>query len=96
MTNVSHQGPEITLHLNSAEGIEAGKTEIKSRNVKIGTIKSISLSDDFQSIIAKAQMTPEAEKMLRTDTRLWVVKPRIGKAGVSGLEYSTFGGLYCS
>ena len=83
---VSHQGPEITLHLNSAEGIEAGKTEIKSRNVKIGTIKSISLSDDFQSIIAKAQMTPEAEKMLRTDTRLWVVKPRIGKAGVSGLD----------
>lgn len=83
---VSHQGPEITLHLNSAEGIEAGKTEIKSRNVKIGTIKSISLSDDFQSIIAKAQMTPEAENMLRTDTRLWVVKPRIGKGGVSGLD----------
>lgn len=83
---VSHQGPEITLHLSRADGIEAGKTLIKSRNVKLGTITSVSLSKDFQSIIAKAQMTPEAKRMMKEDTRFWVVKPRIGKGGISGLD----------
>ncbi|MFV0575139.1 MAG: intermembrane transport protein PqiB [Vibrio sp.] len=92
---VSHQGPEITLHLKSADGIEAGKTQIKSRNVKLGTITHITLSDDFQSIIAKAQMTPEADDMLKTDTRFWMVKPRIGRGGVSGLE-TLLSGAYIS
>lgn len=83
---ISQKGPVVTLHLKNADGIEVGKTAIKSRNVKLGVITEITLSDDFQSIIATAQMTPEAERMLKSDARFWVVKPRIGKAGVSGLE----------
>ncbi|NAW88818.1 intermembrane transport protein PqiB [Photobacterium halotolerans] len=83
---VASKGPEVTLKLNTAEGLEVGKTEIKALNVKVGVITNVKLSDDYNSILAIAQMDKDAERMLRTDTRFWVVKPRIGKEGISGLE----------
>ncbi len=83
---VGSKGPEVTLILNTAEGIEVGKTEIKSLNVKVGVITHITLSDDYSYIVAKAAMDKDAERMLKEDTRFWVVKPRIGKEGVSGLD----------
>ncbi|OAN11079.1 paraquat-inducible protein B [Photobacterium jeanii] len=83
---VGSKGPVVTLKLNTAEGIEVGKTEIKSLNVKVGVINSVKLSDDYSYIIATAQMNKDAARMLKEDTLFWVVKPRIGKEGISGLE----------
>jgi len=83
---INSKGPEVTLKLQTAEGIEIGKTEIKSLNVKIGVITDVKLSDDYSYIIAKAEMNKDAERMLKEDTRFWVVKPRIGKEGISGLD----------
>ncbi|AUI86438.1 paraquat-inducible protein B [Vibrio azureus] len=83
---IESTGPEITLILPTAEGIEANKTEIKALNVKIGTITKVQLSEDYDHIIAKAQMNKDAARMLRKDSLFWVVKPRIGREGVSGLE----------
>jgi paraquat-inducible protein B len=83
---VGSRGPEVTLILNTAEGIEVGKTEIKSLNVKVGVITHVTLSDDYSYIIAKADMNKDAKRMLKQDTRFWVVKPRIGKEGISGLD----------
>ncbi|MDO6705868.1 intermembrane transport protein PqiB [Photobacterium sp. 1_MG-2023] len=83
---LASKGPEITLKLTTAEGIEVGKTEIKALNVKVGVITDVKLSDDYNSIMAVAQLDKDAERMLKTDTRFWVVKPRIGKQGISGLE----------
>ncbi|RJX73612.1 MCE family protein [Vibrio sinensis] len=79
-------GPEITLKMPTAEGVEVGKTEIKSLNVKVGVVTDVKLSENYDHIIVKARMNKDAERMLRDDTLFWVVKPRIGKEGVSGLE----------
>ncbi len=83
---INSTGPQITLQLPTAEGIEAGKTEIRALNVKVGVITEVTLSEDYDHIIAKAQMNKDAARMLKDDTMFWVVKPRIGREGVSGLE----------
>ncbi|MGP8307730.1 intermembrane transport protein PqiB [Vibrio sp. YIC-376] len=83
---INSTGPQITLQLPTADGIEAGKTEIRALNVKVGVITEVTLSEDYGHIIAKAQMNKDAGRMLRNDTMFWVVKPRIGREGVSGLE----------
>ncbi|MGR5207366.1 MULTISPECIES: intermembrane transport protein PqiB [Vibrio] len=83
---ITSTGPEITLELPTAEGIEVGKTDIKALNVKVGTITKVTLSKDYDHIIATAQMDRDAVRMLRDDTLFWVVKPRVGREGVSGLE----------
>lgn len=84
--HISSTGPEITLKMQTAEGIEAGKTEIRALNVKVGTVTSVTLSDDYNSILVTARMQKDAERMLKEDSRFWVVKPRIGREGVSGLD----------
>ncbi|MGO2241839.1 MAG: intermembrane transport protein PqiB [Halomonas sp.] len=83
--NYSSRGTLVTLTMDSAEGIEAGNTLIRSRNVEIGRVQSVRLSDDLSHAVMTARIQPEVEDMLRQDSRFWVVKPRIGREGISGL-----------
>jgi len=84
--NVSRRGPQITLEMPNAEGIEAGKTLIKTRNVEVGRVESVRLSDDLTHTVVTARMSEDAERMLNAGTQFWVVKPRIGREGISGLN----------
>ncbi|PSU22768.1 intermembrane transport protein PqiB [Photobacterium phosphoreum] len=83
---LNSQGPVITLRLPNASGIEVGKTAIKSLNVKVGVVTKVQLSKDYSYITVTAQMDSDTGRMLKNDTLFWVVKPRIGKGGVSGLD----------
>lgn len=83
--NYSSRGTQVTLTMDNAEGIEAGNTLIRSRNVEIGRVQSVRLSDDLSHAVLTARIQPEVEDMLREDSRFWVVKPRIGREGISGL-----------
>lgn len=84
--HISSQGPLVTLIINNAEGLEAGKTKVKSLSVDIGVIESIQLSEDFTKAILKARINNNAADMIVEDAQFWVVKPRIGTGGVSGLS----------
>ncbi|QCF27000.1 intermembrane transport protein PqiB [Hydrocarboniclastica marina] len=84
--NYASRGPVITLLLENAEGVEPGKTLIKARNVKVGRVETVQLSDDFNHAIITASMSPDSERMLNEQSRFWVVKPRIDREGISGLS----------
>jgi len=81
----SHQGPEVTLITTNAEGIVGGKTTIKSRSVDVGIVESAVLTDDLHHVEIKARLNSGMEKLLKGDSAFWVVKPTIGRDGVSGL-----------
>ena len=81
----SHQGPVVTLVTTTAEGLEAGKTKIKSRSVDVGVVETVTLSDDLSKVMVQARLNAGMEKLLRQDSAFWVVKPQIGREGVSGL-----------
>ena len=81
----SHQGPEVTLITTNAEGIEGGKTTIKSRSVDVGIVESTTLTDDLTHVEIKARLNSGMEKLLHKDSVFWVVKPQIGREGISGL-----------
>jgi paraquat-inducible protein B len=80
-----NQGPTITIVFKSAEGLEANKTIIRYNGLDAGEISAIRLSDDYQSVIATARMSPKTEKILNKDTQFWVVRPEISGANISGL-----------
>ncbi|HET8807417.1 MAG TPA: intermembrane transport protein PqiB, partial [Methylophaga sp.] len=82
--NYRHTGPLITLTMSNAEGIEAGKTKIKTRNVDIGLVEEVKLSEDLSHALIMARINHDAEEILVEDTRFWVVKPRISREGISG------------
>jgi paraquat-inducible protein B len=82
---VLQQGPTITISFKSGEGLEAGKTKIKFKDVELGVVKTVALSDDYTRVIATAELTHGADKVLVDDTRFWVVRPRISGGTVSGI-----------
>ncbi|SFM90701.1 paraquat-inducible protein B [Izhakiella capsodis] len=81
----SHQGPEVTLITTNAEGIEGGKTAIKSRSVDIGIVESAELTDDLHHVKITARLNSGMGKLLHSDSVFWVVKPTISRSGISGL-----------
>ena len=86
-------GPTIYIKMPHAEGIIAGKTEIKVRSVKIGQIDAIRLSDSQDSVIARAQIDKNYNELLTDDAKIWVVKPRIDETGISGMS-TLLSGVY--
>ena len=79
------EGPTITIVFKVAEGLEAGKTFVKYKDVNIGQVTAVRLSPDFKQVEVKAQIAKSAEGLMVEDAKFWVVEPRITLGGVSGL-----------
>ncbi|HEY1393393.1 MAG TPA: MlaD family protein [Methylibium sp.] len=92
---VTDHGPTITIYFHNGDGLEAGKTHIKLRDVDVGLVKHVRLSPDLREVEVTAELNKgtAAERLLRRDTRFWVVRPRVGVGGVSGLG-TLFSGSY--
>ncbi|WP_088330274.1 intermembrane transport protein PqiB [Lacimicrobium sp. SS2-24] len=85
-TELSQQGPLISIEFSSAKGLEAGKTRIKARDVDIGLVKEIKLAPGSKGVIVTARMTQESTPLLTEDASFWVVSPKVSLSGVSGLS----------
>lgn len=83
---VIERGPTITISFRSGDGLEAGKTKIKFKNVDIGVVTSVVLSADHKRVLATADISKDATTLLVDNTRFWVVRPRISGGTVSGLN----------
>lgn len=83
--SVLDKGPVITISFNTAEGLEAGKTKIKYKDVDIGQVTSVALSKDLSKVIVTAELIKDAKTNLVSDTTFWVVRPRISGGSVSGI-----------
>ena len=80
-----NRGSEIVLIFKTAEGLEAGKTAVKYKDVQIGMVQSLRLSRDRSHVRVLVQLTKDADSFLTEDTRYWVVRPRLDTSGISGL-----------
>src|SRR5262245_10423979 len=79
------EGPTITIVFKAAEGLEAGKTAVKYKDVNIGQVTAVRLSPDYTKVEVTAQIAKSAEGLMVEDARFWVVQPRVTLSGVSGL-----------
>ncbi len=87
------KGHEITITFQSAEGLEAGKTKIKFKDVEIGQLQEIHIGRDLLHVLVKAQLDKDAAPYLTENTRFWVVRARISTGAVYGLG-TFFSGAY--
>jgi paraquat-inducible protein B len=88
---LSKRGPLITVTFESAEGLVAGQSKVKHKDVDMGTVQSVQLSPDLNHVVVTARMNPEAERLLTDKAQLWVVKPRLFAGNLSGLETALSG-----
>ncbi|MDX1405900.1 MAG: intermembrane transport protein PqiB [Woeseiaceae bacterium] len=80
------QGSIVEITFHSAEGIQAGTTKVRTKNVEIGEVLDLKLSEDAEQVMLSVRIYKNAEHLLREDSRFWVVRPRIGVGGISGLN----------
>jgi len=79
------EGPTITIIFKNAEGIEAGKTFVKYKDVEIGQVTKVKLSEDFRKVVVKAKIDKSAEGLLVDDAGFWIEQPRATLSGISGI-----------
>ncbi|RMR01902.1 PqiB protein [Pseudomonas syringae pv. helianthi] len=80
------KGPRIFISFQSAEGLEAHKTKIKVKNVVIGEVSAVALSKDRTGVVVTVDLNADARTFTAQDSMLWVVRPRIGTQGVTGVD----------
>jgi len=90
---ILEKGPTITITFKTAEGLEAGKTKIKYKNIDIGDVRSIGFTEDLQRVVVTVEVHKGVERHLVEDTRFWIAKPRIAGGQVSGIG-TLFSGSY--
>jgi paraquat-inducible protein B len=92
-TAFSERGPEITITFESGEGLAAGKTKVKYKDIEVGMVQSVELADDLSHVVVTAELASGAERYLTHNTRFWVERARISAGQVSGLG-TVFSGAY--
>jgi len=82
---MSEKGPEITITFETADGLVADKTTVKFKDVVIGKVTHISLSDDISGVIATVEMEKDSDPYLTDKTQFWVVRAKVAAGEISGL-----------
>ena len=82
----SERGAIITITFSEAAGIEPNKTPIRYKDVQVGKVKKLSLTEDLKKVKVIAEIFPEMAAYLGSNTRFWVVRPRVTLKGISGIE----------
>jgi len=83
---LSKEGPTITLSFESAEGLQPGQSQLRFKDIVLGTVKSLELTAGNSRVLVKIATTRQAEPLLTDTTIFWVVKPRLFAGNVSGLS----------
>ncbi len=84
-TTLTEMGPTVKIIFTSGEGLEAGKTMIKYKGLDVGKVEKLEFLD-LEQIQATAKLDKGTEPYLTENTQFWVVRPRVGLGGISGLE----------
>src|SRR5437016_38560 len=90
---LSKEGPTIKISFDSGEGLQAGQSQLKFKEIVFGTVKSLELAPDNTHVVVTVATTREAKPLLTDQTIFWVVKARLFAGNVSGLE-TLLSGVY--
>ncbi|HYD05358.1 MAG TPA: MlaD family protein, partial [Reyranella sp.] len=83
---LSKRGPTIVVEFDYAAGLTAGQSQLKYKDVAMGTVKAIDISPDLKKVLVTIETTREAKPLLTDKTIFWVVKPQLFAGKVSGLD----------
>lgn len=83
----SERGPEIKIIFPQNEGLVAGQSLVKFKNVPVGKVTDIYAEEGTDGVVVVVRMNSKESKPYLTEhARFWIVKPEVGLTGVSGLD----------
>ncbi|MEM1360283.1 MAG: MlaD family protein [Pseudomonadota bacterium] len=83
---ISARGPIIEIEFTSGDGMQAGSTELRFRDVRVGVVEKIRIADDMSNIITEVRVDKDVAPFIDDKAVFWIVKPEVTARGVSGLQ----------
>jgi paraquat-inducible protein B len=65
---LSKEGPTIKISFEGGEGLQAGQSQLKYKDIVFGTVKSLALSPDQTHVVVTVATTREAGPLLTEGT----------------------------
>src|SRR6056297_1026511 len=81
----SDQGVLIEVAFENASGVEEGKTRLRYRDVSVGTVETVSFSDDLSQVVVQMRVDKDVAPYIDSNAKFWVVRPQVSVRGISGL-----------
>ncbi|MEM7304966.1 MAG: MlaD family protein, partial [Pseudomonadota bacterium] len=91
--SISEKGPIIDISFDNASGVATNKTEVRYKDVRVGKVTRVSLSEDLQTVEVKVELDRDMKSYISSDSRFWVVRPEVTLSKISGLS-TLFSGVY--
>ncbi len=85
-TTLVRRGPLVRVTFDSAESLQAGQSQVKFKDMQMGTVQGFELTPDRKHVVTSIRMTAQAEDLLTEGAQFWVVKPRVYAGDITGLN----------
>jgi paraquat-inducible protein B len=84
--NYANQGRLIHVTFANGAGLLANSTELRFRDVTVGLVEDISLTEDLGAVDVAIRVKKQVSPFIDGEAQFWVVRPELTTQGVSGLE----------
>ncbi|MCW7754673.1 MlaD family protein [Desulfobotulus sp. H1] len=82
----AQRGILISITFETASGLVAGKTQLRFKDLTIGIVESLDLTQNLSHVNVHVRVDRSMQPHISEDSRFWVVRPRIDRHGISGLN----------
>ncbi len=91
----SEVGSEISIVMKDGTGIEAGRTELRYKGIKIGLVTDLNITTgDISTVDVIVTVDSDAfQAVAREGSKFWKVSPKVNLTEISGLD-TVMGGVY--
>ncbi len=79
------RGPTIKIRFSQVNGVEAGKTEVRSRGAKIGMVSELKLTPGFTAVDVTVRLDKSGTDAAKAGSQFWVVQPQVSASEIRGL-----------
>ncbi len=83
---IQSKGVLITITFPSATGITEGKTTVKYKDVQVGMVEKVTVSEDLEKVVVQARLDESLSDYLRAETDFWIARAKVSPQGISRLE----------
>ncbi|QDU86099.1 Paraquat-inducible protein B [Planctomycetes bacterium Pla163] len=81
----SERGAVVEVTFQVGHGLDAG-SDVRFRGTSIGTVESVRLDPSGGGLRVSLRLRPDAVHLAREGSRWWIPRPRVGLAGIEGLD----------
>ncbi len=87
------RGPLIQVEFEKGAGIKSGETELRYRDVTVGTVEKVGFTEGLGRVTASIRVDKEVAPYVDSGAVFWIVQPEVTAQGITGLS-TVLSGVY--